>query len=118
MGVVTLVAQPDEQIERVGAGSVALDPRIVGRSAIERQIAHILQGQLGVKPGSRDARTCAGIALLGEGSVADWSVGAWRHDTRGGDAAEDTVRLIGESSSVEQCGPRLIGVTVSKHEGP
>jgi hypothetical protein len=115
MGVVTLVFQPDEQIARVVAGSVALDPRIVGRCAVERRIAHILQVWLVLL--SQDLampRACAGHRVPGEGSGADWSVGTWRHNTGSGDAAENTVCLIGESGSVEQRRHGLIGVTVSK----
>jgi hypothetical protein len=59
------------------------------------------------------------MALLGEYSLTDWSVGIWRRTTdrrtRRRDAAEDTVRLIGESGSVEQRGEGFIGVTVSKY---
>jgi Integrase core domain len=55
------------------------------------------------------------IGILRAVALTDWSVGVWRHNTRSGNAAEDTVRLISESGSVEQRGERLIGVAVSKY---
>src|SRR6202163_4685040 len=55
---------------------------------------------------------------LSEDFLVDGSVGIGRRNTADGDAAEDTVRLIGQTGGVEQRRDRLIRVTVSKYQGP